>query len=168
MKSYQINQIKLIAAISHELNRQHPGLPADGRMNKVIEAANLIVAEYGRAYVSVVPGMGLNAWLNSDETGSSSRYMAFVLSGGTFGDWWGRTIPESAYPRDPDDFGRCLKLLQAVPEFQNNLSKMNDCGPEWQAVVQHWERWAELHHDTDGHELYVQMQNAFESARGII
>lgn len=164
MKSYDINPIKLIAAITAELDRQHPGFPADGRFNQVIKAANIIVTEYARAYVPATPAMGLDAWLNSDDTGSSSLYMAFILSGGTFGNWWGRQIPQAAYPRDVDDLGRCLRLVDAVPEFAGIIPKMNDHGPEWSAVVLNWHDWEELYKAGNLDELTTSMQEAFAKA----
>lgn len=166
MKSYQINQINLISAITNELSRQHPGIAVDHRFNKIIEAANIIVAEFGRPYVPASSNMGLEAWLNSDETGSSSLYMAWILSGGGFGHWWGRRQPEPNYPRDPDDFGRCLKMVEAVPEFKGIIYKMNDYGPEWMAVARHWDSWEKLYLENDGRDLYDLMQSAFKAARG--
>ncbi|MFV4834695.1 hypothetical protein ACNJNY_00415 [Citrobacter freundii] len=161
-----INQINLISAITNELSRQHPGIAVDHRFNKIIEAANIIVAEFGRPYVPASSNMGLEAWLNSDETGSSSLYMAWILSGGGFGHWWGRRQPEPNYPRDPDDFGRCLKMVEAVPEFKGIIYKMNDYGPEWMAVARHWDSWEKLYRENDGRDLYDLMQSAFKAARG--
>ena len=69
MESYRFNQIKIITAITEELNRQHPGLPADERMNTIIKAANEICAEYAREPVAASRGMGLTAWLGGDDTG---------------------------------------------------------------------------------------------------
>ncbi|WP_370608301.1 hypothetical protein [Citrobacter meridianamericanus] len=166
MKSYQINQINLITAICSELNRQYPGINVDHRFGKIAEAANIIVTEFGRPYVPASSNMGLEAWLNSDETGSSSLYMAWILSGGVFGHWWGRHQPEPNYPRDPDDFGRCLKMVEAVPEFKGIIYKMNDCGPEWMAVARHWDSWAKLYQENDGRGLYDLMQSAFKADRG--
>jgi hypothetical protein len=74
--------------------------------------------------------MGLQAWLASDDTGQSSLYMASVL-GGFRRDY--------AHPRDLDDFGRCSRLLDAVPEFRPRLSEMRDKSPEWAALVDSWE-----------------------------
>lgn len=166
MKRYEVNQIKLITAISAELQRQCPGLPVDRRFNKIIEAANLIVAEFGREPVLAKPSMGLSAWLDCDDTGSSSLYMAWVLSNGCFGDWWGRKQPEPAYPRDADDFGRCMKLIEAVPEFYGIIYKMNGSGPEWSVVAANWESWLKLYKGENLGALCDQMTNAYAKARG--
>ncbi|TNV22107.1 hypothetical protein FH968_04320 [Buttiauxella sp. B2] len=150
----RFNQIALISAITEELNRQQPELPADDRMNVIIKAANDICAEYSRELVVASRGMGLTAWLASDDTGLSSKFMASVLSYGHF------TAPNN-YPRDPDDFGRCMRLVQAVPEFKGLIHLLVDHGPEWEAVANNWERWVELYSSGDGRELYKEMKASY-------
>ncbi|EPL8023955.1 hypothetical protein VKM53_11010 [Providencia stuartii] len=77
-----INQIDLIAAISSEIEKQIPGIPAEPRyMNAIIKAANLVCDEFKKPFVKASEGMGLAAWLASDYVGASSKYMASVLSG---------------------------------------------------------------------------------------
>lgn len=156
MKAYRINQTALVGAIMKELGRQHPGLPADNRMSMVVEAANLICAEFEREPVASLPAVGFPAWLGSDDTGASSLFMASVLSH--------RQIhSEKAYPRDPDDLGRCIRLLGAVPEFADRLHLMSSQGPQWAAVVANWEQWTRMYNDEndDGSELYDAMQAAY-------
>lgn len=67
--------------------------------------------------------MGIIAWLESDDTGSSSLYMASVLSGkpGSY---------SNHYPRDPADFGRCMRLIKAVPSLKADIGKMADHGKQ--------------------------------------
>lgn len=156
-----LNQIALITAITEELNRQIPGLPADGRMNVVIKAANDICAEYSRELIIASAGMGLEAWLNSDDTGSSSLYMAWCLSGGQFGYWHGRRQPGAAYPLDPADLGRCIRLIEAVPDFGGKIPEMAHRGYEWLAVTTNWVQWVDLHKRGKGLELYNEMKAAY-------
>ncbi|HFI1950511.1 TPA: hypothetical protein ACGPOM_002887 [Yersinia enterocolitica] len=78
MKAYNLNQLKIIAAINAEMNRQHPNIPADNRMNVVIEAVNSICAEYAREPVDITPAMGLGNWLVSDKVGASSIYGIYI------------------------------------------------------------------------------------------
>lgn len=163
MKSYQLNQIGLFSAISKELARQCPGLPADGRANVVIEAANLIVAEYAREPVAAAPSMGLAAWLRSDETGMSSEYMAYVLSKGDPAIWGGRCLTFSnAYPQDSDDFGRCVGLVVAMPSFEYLIDEMKDGhGAHWQAVAANWYPWVKLYDTKRLKELHQAMSLAY-------
>lgn len=160
MKSYKFDQMYLVAAITQELNRQHPGLPADARINAVITAANSIITEYAREPIMAVPDMGLEAWLDSDDTGSSSLYMAYAFSY-NLTLWIPRKIPSYSYPRDPDDLGRCIRLIEAVPEFGRCIPEMAQKGAHWMAVTSNWADWVEMYHagNTDG--LYTAMKDAF-------
>jgi hypothetical protein len=155
MKAYHFDQIKLIAAIGNELNRQCSGLPADERFNTIIAAATSIVNEYARTPVTASKGMGLNAWLVSDDTGSSSRFMARVLSAPEQIDQHGD------YPRDADDLGRCFRLIEAAPELAQNLERMKQCGPHWKLVILNWEKWKDLYESEESNKLHHAMKEAY-------
>lgn len=43
------------------------------------------------------------------------------------------------HPHNGGDFGRCHKLLEAIPEFLPRLKEMAGRSPEWAALVEHWE-----------------------------
>ncbi|MBO1916633.1 hypothetical protein J4727_18635 [Providencia rettgeri] len=62
--------------------------------------------------------MGLAAWLASDDVGASSKYMASVLSG---------HLCSTSLPWDGADLGRCIRLLEAVPELASQLHEMKAC-----------------------------------------
>lgn len=125
-----ISQIELISAICFDLDRQGVKSLVSRQYNAVIAAANYIIAEIGREPVLATEGMGLAAWLASDDVGLSSRYMAGVL-GGSF-------TAEYAHPYDPGDFGRCVRLLDAVPEFRDRLAIMAGCSDVWKRLVAVW------------------------------
>lgn len=163
MKSYRFDQIPLVCAITQELNRQCPGLPADHRYNTIIKAANDIIAEYAREPVMAHQGMGLAAWLDSDDTGSSSLYMAYAFSY-NLDLWMHRTIPSYNYPRDPDDLGRCIRLVEAVPEFGRCIPEMARKGAHWMAVTTNWANWVEMYQAGDTDRLYTEMKDAFAKA----
>lgn len=154
-RPYQLNQIKLICAITSEMERQCPGIPVDKRMSTVIAAATSIVNEYARVPVMASPNMGLKAWLSSDDTGASSCFMAQILSGlmqpNQHGD----------YPRDADDLGRCIRLLEAVPELVDRLERLKQCGPFWHLVVTNWCHWESLYRAEQFAELYDEMHLAY-------
>ncbi|HEJ7283080.1 TPA: hypothetical protein SMF87_004532 [Serratia marcescens] len=166
MKAYRFDQIQLVAAITQELSRQHPGLPADHRMNAVIQAANRIIAEYERQPVMATDRMGLRAWLDSDDIGSSSIFMAFTLATHEQRQrhFRGRGKPSNNYPRDPDDLGRCIRLIDAVPEFGGRIPEMADKGAHWMAVTTNWDRWCTLHARQNYALLHSEMREAFAKA----
>jgi len=124
-----MNQIELIAAIAKELDRQGIKTLFQRQMNAVITAADAIIRELRIAPVMASYAMGLSAWCLSDDTGQSSKYMAAVLSG-VGGNY--------AHPHDLDDFGRCSRLLNAVPEFRERLELMRDVSRQWSNLVDVW------------------------------
>lgn len=79
--------------------------------------------------------MGLQAWLSSDDVGSSSRFMAHVLASAIIP----RDLVESKpHPLDPSDLGRCLRFLSAVPGTRAKLAMMAKCSPVWKGLVEIW------------------------------
>ena len=44
-----------------------------------------------------------------------------------------------AYPSDPDDLQRCLKLLLDVPDLQGDFHRMAEVSPVWAALVGRWQ-----------------------------
>lgn len=153
--SIPLNQIKLIAAIAKEIDQQHPGIGIESRwFNTITQAVNSICAEFAKPVVKASEGMGLTAWLASDDTGASSLYMASVLTG--------QFIAENHYPRDPADFGRCLRLVEAVPELESKIRDMSQHGDKWAVVAAHWHEWAEVYRADDGQRLYRLMRLCYE------
>lgn len=76
-------------------------------------------------------------WITSDDTGLSSQAIWTHMTGGA--NWpWG--YPH--YPHDPSDLGRCLRLLEAVPEWKPRIAEMAERGPEWAALVARWDELA--------------------------
>lgn len=154
----QLSQINLISAISTEIEKQIPGIPAEPRyMNAIIKAANLVCDEFKKPLVKASEDMGLAAWLASDDVGLSSKYMASVLSE--------QFYASNNYPRDPADLGRCIRLLVAVPELASQLHEMKACSPQWSAVIDNWEKWKDLYEAGEGKKLYQEMKLTYESLR---
>lgn len=81
------------------------------------------------------------AWRETGRTGSSSKTMAAHLMG--------ETVPSPSYPHDAADFGRCLGLLEAVPEFRDRIKELADLGgyvgEVWGALAENWATLEELH-----------------------
>lgn len=78
------------------------------------------------------------AWLVSNDTGLSSKYMASVLSEPRFY----ATIND---PWDIWDFGRCYRLLRAVPEMVENFDRLATCPAPWPALHANWGRLESLY-----------------------
>jgi hypothetical protein len=125
-----VNQIDLVGAISKELDRQGIKNVNSRQLNTIIKAADMILLELEIPNTLSKPGMGLEEWLLSDDTGSSSKYMACILLG--------KGHAEHAYPHDSDDFGRCYRFLQAVPEAKKFLNKLSTKGEIWRIYIENW------------------------------
>lgn len=137
MPSSFVSQIDLIGAICKFLDKKCGVKTMLHReFNTVIRCATEIVEELAKPESPVISGMGLDAWLKCDHTGVSSEFMAGVLSG--------RFMRTPGHPHDPDDFSRCIGLLDACPELRANLSRLMDHGPEWSALVACWDELESL------------------------
>lgn len=79
------------------------------------------------------PVTTVDEWLRSRDTGTSSLTILEVLAG--------YATDRHGVPHDPDDFGRCYRLLHLFPQFQSRLPEVAIRFPEWKPLV---ERWAEL------------------------
>lgn len=148
-EAYSINRIRMAAAIAEEISRQHPDVKAHSRiMNACIKAANAVADECERVPPAVAQGMTIREWLLTDDTGSSSRYMASILD-----DRETLSIHEPySFPRDCGGFGRCVRMVRAVG-YSHRIQLMVGTGKEWSYIAKHWaqmtalfdkEEWADL------------------------
>jgi hypothetical protein len=54
-----------------------------------------------------------------------------------------RSGEETAFPHDPGDLLRCLRLIEAVPEVGARLGEMSAVSPAWAALVGAWPQLVE-------------------------
>jgi hypothetical protein len=78
-------------------------------------------------------------WMANGEHGMSSKTMWNCLVGT-------EKFPIN-YPYDPDDFSRCYKLLQAVPEWKTSLFRLKKLCPEWSNLVENWDKLTEMYEE---------------------
>lgn len=90
-------------------------------------------------------------WAAGDDTGVSSKAILKVMTGQKISDGW-------CYPHDSDDLGRCLRLLALIPEWRTRLSEMGAVGPEWRALVKHWDELAALRETGNHPAVYARMK----------
>lgn len=77
-------------------------------------------------------------WWNNGERGSSSEALWNFFMGNP-----GR----KDHPWDPDDFKRCYKLLNAVPEWKSVLFKAKSLSPEWSNLIDNWDKLTEMYEE---------------------
>lgn len=75
-------------------------------------------------------------WIVGHDTGTSSKTIWAVMM---------MAQPEDAdVPYDPDDFGRCYRLLKLIPEWRTRLDLVAMTYPAWMALVREWDRLTEM------------------------
>lgn len=77
-----------------------------------------------------------NQWIVGQDTGMSSIAMWAHMQGV-------RKFDRSA-PLDPSDLGRCLRLLELIPEWRPRVQELASLGPRWAALTTHWKELEEL------------------------
>ena len=48
-------------------------------------------------------------------------------------------------PGDPDDFGRCHRLLVLIPEWRERLREVAAAYPRWRGLVENWDELTSLY-----------------------
>lgn len=96
------------------------------------------------------------AWIKNGDTGISSETIWSVLSG--------CPVARTGFPLDPADFGRCYRLLKAMPGWRARLGEVADKYPEWRPLVDAWDELTTLYeeevpnHRGRAPKLYSRMQ----------
>lgn len=156
MKIIKLDQMSLALAMMKEVTKKclEAGVTDDVKMwqmNALVEGANIAIAGFNREEIPSRPDSGLEAWLASDDTGMSSKYMAFIMAQGP--------CVEYAHPHDPDDLGRCLRFLESVPEAVQNITLMKTQSSVWNCLVDKWYHFSNLYSQGKGNELYEEMKS---------
>ena len=69
-------------------------------------------------------------WFATGRVGASSKAMACAAAG----------LPgDKSHPYDPDDFNRCLLLLEAVPEIRDCMDNVAGISGTWAKLVNRWD-----------------------------
>lgn len=86
-------------------------------------------------------------WFQSGETGASSKCMAAHLTG---------KESDGNYPHDAGDFGRCIGLLEAVPDLRPKIYKMAKVNTYWASLVVYWEELEKLSGDYEAQTAAIK------------
>jgi hypothetical protein len=157
-----VSQMELIGGICIWLEKKAKVKNLNSRqLNSIIAGANLMIEELNSDHRPAVDGMGPLAWRGTDDTGMSSKFMAWALS-----DYKNIITPEEQrekhYPRDPEDFGRCYRMLRAVPELLPLVPKMAEHSDKWKALAESWSELEALYVEElptgNAPKLYARMK----------
>ncbi|WP_124485602.1 MULTISPECIES: hypothetical protein [unclassified Burkholderia] len=77
-------------------------------------------------------------WLVSHDTGLSSETMAAIALGTT-------KRRGLHAPHDPGDFGRCYRLVKAVPEVRNAFPRIAKMVKPFAGIVREWDALCEIY-----------------------
>ena len=99
-------------------------------------------------------------WLLGGDTGMSSKTICAVMAVVKTPPYCGDV------PGDPDDFGRCYRLLKLIPPWRARMQEVADRHKEWGPLVR---AWAELEwmweQGRPDRKLYKRMQELIEEGR---
>lgn len=74
-------------------------------------------------------------WLANGERGISSETIFTHITGvNALRRPW-----TASHPLDPDDFTRCVRLLEACPAISMRFTEMASASPVWARLVEHWD-----------------------------
>ena len=158
-----LNQLDLVTSILGLVDKQAKAKGIKGfgarpdQLNAVIKAADVVVEAFAEPTRAAQPNCGVDLWLKSHDTGTSSLAMCRHLTGK------GYASDPKAHPIDPDDFGRCYRFLRAVPEATAKLPLMADVSLTWSRMIAEWPRMEHLYErdlaSGRSDELYELMQS---------
>lgn len=145
----QVSQMTLVSGIMGFIGNEYPDFPMNARQyNAIIQAANALAEELNSPHKAAIEGMGLDAWLHSDDVGTSSKFLAFKLSGSPLARCG------YSHPYDPADFQRCRKMLDAIPKLKGKLNAISSESEIWAGLVRDWDSICQLIDDNKSHEAY--------------
>ena len=97
-------------------------------------------------------------WADGRDTGTSSLTIYSAITGKR-----SRHISFDV-PHDPDDFGRCYRLLKLFPAWREKLAETIKLCPEWEPFVAAWDELTALYelevpnHTGSAPKLYARMK----------
>lgn len=102
-------------------------------------------------------------WLENGDTGVSSKTIWSVMMGS------GQDRLGSDVPHDPDDFGRCYRLLKVMPAWRARLGEVAAKHPAWRGLVDSWDELTALYEEElpkkSAPKLYARMRQLIGEAR---
>ncbi len=76
-------------------------------------------------------------WIQNGHVGMSSKTMWL--------HFMGQKIDRPNHPYDPDDFSRCYKLLEAVPEWKERILELSTLSTAWKNLAENWAKLTEMY-----------------------
>jgi hypothetical protein len=87
-------------------------------------------------------------WLFSRRVGSSAKTIAAALAGIDNQGFNGFSAYNASVPLDCGDLGRCIFLLDSVPEFRPRLAMVGERFAMFRPYIEHWEELEKLYRES--------------------
>ena len=91
-------------------------------------------------------------WYTGGDTGISSETIFEVMTG--------IPVKRRDVPYDPDDFGRCHRLLKIFPLWKSRLHEVAERFPKWKPLIDNWDQLESLYVSKD--------ETMYEYMRGLM
>lgn len=88
-------------------------------------------------------------WALGTDTGMSSKNVARAAMG--------LPVEPYTYPRDGDDLGRCLRLIEFCPAAKAGVDALANISGPWKRLASRWDELEAMHAANDK-QLYREMQ----------
>lgn len=109
----------------------------DEAARRRLEAAGAIRAETEEMPMYPDEVRRAATWLTSGDTGLSSIVLCAAMLGGD--------LHRDDHPHDPADLGRCIRLLDRIPEWKPRIGEMAAVSMQWAALVSVWDELEALY-----------------------
>lgn len=96
-------------------------------------------------------------WMVGPDTGRSSLVICQKLSGHM-------TLTPASVPYDDADFGRCHRLLHAIPGWRARIGEMKGVSPQWKALAENWDALEAMFVARETRKLYERIAELIDGA----
>ncbi len=113
------------------------------------QAVDVIVSAcdaFGKVHAKCQPGQYAEPaattpqqWLAGRDTGVSSAFIYTAPTGNS------TLYRQHDVPHDPEDFGRCYRLLKLFPQYREALPRAAQLCPKWKPFVEAWDELTALY-----------------------
>jgi hypothetical protein len=88
-------------------------------------------------------------WLRCGDVGLSAKSIYLHMTGATINPnafrYYGSNDQHWPFPNDSDDFGRCVALLDLIPEWFPRIGEMEQHGKVWEVLASCWDKIEKLY-----------------------
>lgn len=98
-------------------------------------------------------------WLLEDDRGISSETILAVMVGETKANMIFDT------PKDSGDFGRCYRMLQHFPEWEERLNEVSDIFSEWEPFFKEWSELKQLYEENKFDNLDTKIRKLVKEGK---